>query len=90
MVNIKILSYLPSIDVIICKKIRHVHELFGQPSYIFSVDFFLYIDSFSRKDTTTEKTRYTKVEDHLYVLHSTVLCSVKYIEKNFIRDVLLD
>jgi hypothetical protein len=34
MVSIKILSYLPSIDVIIYKKITHVHELFGQPSYI--------------------------------------------------------
>jgi hypothetical protein len=34
MVNIKILSYLPSIDVIIYKKNRNVHELFGQPSYM--------------------------------------------------------
>jgi hypothetical protein len=34
MVNIKILSYLPFIHVIIYKNIRHVHELFGQPSYM--------------------------------------------------------
>jgi hypothetical protein len=38
--NIKIISYLPSIDVVIYKKIKHVHELFGQPSYTFKLSLF--------------------------------------------------
>ena len=39
MVNIKNLSHLHAIDVIIWNKIAHVHEVFGQPSYIKRDDF---------------------------------------------------